>query len=235
MNGQVSRHPGPRVAGVVYLLYFIAAFLTVFLLRGLVIPGNAAATANNILTQESLYRSGLAVDLVGNALYIVLTALLYRLLGPVNWGISLVAAFFSLAGCIAQIVGAIFRLVPLTVLKDAQVAQLFSLQQLQSLGALSLTIHAQTFSISLVLFGLYDLLLGYLVVKSTFLPRLIGALLMCAGAAWLSFLWPPLARTVSAYVLPFGALAEIVFMLWLLVRGVDVPRWQQVSAGSWNR
>jgi hypothetical protein len=184
------------------------------------------------LTHETLYRSGLAVDLAGNALYIVLTALLYRLLGPANWSVSLVAAFFALAGCTAQIVGTIFRLIPLTVLKDAQLAQLFNAQQLQFLGALSLTIHAQTFSISLVLFGVYDLLLGYLVVESTFLPRFIGVLLICAGVGWLSFLWPPLARAVSAYVLPFGALAEIVFMFWLLVRGVDIPRWQQMSGSG---
>ncbi len=223
-------HPTARIVGAVYLLYFLTAFVAAFLLRGLVTPGHAAATANSILTHQGLYRSGFAVDLIGNALYIVLTAFLYRLLGPVNWSISLTAAFISLAGCAVQIFAGVFRLAPLVVLTDTRLATGFSTEQLQNLALLSLSLHGQTFNISLVLFGLYDSLLGYLVFRSSFLPRFVGVLLMCAGAGWLTFLWPPFATAVSSYVLPLGALAEIVFMFWLLLRGINLSAWQAIAA-----
>ena len=78
-----------------------------------------------------------------------------------------------------------------------------------------------------MVFALYDLLVGYLIFTSTFLPRIIGIVMMCAGVGWLAFLWPPLATRLSSYVLPFGALAELLLMVWLLVKGVDTSRWRK--------
>jgi hypothetical protein len=76
------------------------------------------------------------------------------------------------------------------------------------------------------MFAFYDLLVGYLIFTSTFLPRIIGVIMMCAGAGWLAFVWPPLATAMSPYVLPFGALAELLLTLWLIVKGVDTSRWR---------
>lgn len=228
-SNQDLPRPSPRVIGTIYLLYFVTAFFGMFLLRGLVVPGNAAETANSILSHQALFRSALAVDLLGNALYIVLTACLYRLLGPVNWSISLAAAFISLVGCSVQVFAEIFRLAPLALLTNAQLASAFSAGQLQNLTMVAFTLHTHSFYISLVLFGLYDVLLGYLVVRSSYVPRPIGVLLICAGVGWLAFLWPPLATALSSAVLPLGALAEIALMFWLLLRGVDVSKWQHAS------
>jgi hypothetical protein len=226
-----SPHPNARATSIVYLLYFLTAFLGAFLMRGLVIPGDAAATANKILTHEALYRSGFAVNLLANVLYIAVTALFYRLFQPVNRNISLLAAFFSLVGCSVQTFGGLFQLVPLVILGDSQSLGAFNLEQLQALALLCLKLYSQIFNITLILFAFYDLLLGYLIFRSTFLPRILGVLLMIAGVGWLTFLWPPLATTLSSYVLPLGALAEIVLMLWLLVKGVNVARWQE-KAGN---
>jgi len=227
-----SLRPSARTIGVVYLLYFLTAFLSAFLMKGLVVPGDAAATANSILTHEASYRLGFAADLIANAIYIAVTALFYRLFGPVNWSLSLVAAFVSLVGCAIQIFGGLLQLAPLVVLRDAQLAQVFTVEQLQTAALLSTTLHGQVFNISLVLFAFYDLLLGYLIFRSAFLPRIIGAVLMCAGAGWLTFVWPPLAAAVSPYVLPLGALAEIVLMLWLLAKGVNVSKWQETTGAA---
>jgi Domain of unknown function (DUF4386) len=221
--------PSPRTIGTIYLLYFVIAFFGLFLLRGLIVPSDAAETANNILSHQALFRAAAAVDLLGNALYIVLTGCLYRLLGPVNWSISLAAAFLSLVGCSVQVFAEIFRLAPLVLLTSVQLGSAFSADQLQSLAMAAFTLHSQSFHISLVLFGLYDVLLGCLVVGSSYIPRPIGVLLICAGVGWLAFLWPPLATALSPAVLSLGALAEIVFMLWLLIRGVDVPKWRHAS------
>lgn len=216
-----SPRPNARTIGAVYLLYFLTAFFGAFLTKGLVVPGDAAATANSILAHGDLYRSGFAVGLIANAIYIAVTALFYGLFEPVNRSMSLLAAFFSLVGCAIQICGGVLQLAPLVILGDSQLLSAFKVEQLQAAAFLCLKLYSQAFNIALVLFALYDLLLGYLIFKSTFLPRILGVLLMLAGVGWLTFVWAPLATLLSSYVLPFGALAEILLMLWLLVKGVN--------------
>lgn len=208
-----------RAVGLVYLLYFLAAFGSTYLSKGLVAAGDATATANNLLAHESAYRAGISVGLVANALYVALTALFYRVFAPVNANVSLIAAFLGVAGCTVQIVGSVFQLAPLVILHDNGLQHLFPPEQLHAGAGLSLALHGQVFHLSLVLFAIYDLLIGILIVKSTFLPRILGGLMMLAGLGWLTFLWPPLAAASAVVVLPLGALAEIALMLWLLVKG----------------
>jgi len=222
-----SPQPNARTIGVVYLLYFLTAFSGAFLTKGLVVPGDAAATATGILAHGDLYRSGAAVGLIANAIYIAVTALFYGLFEPVNRSVSLLAAFFSLVGCAIQICAGILQLAPLVILGDSQLSSAFNMEQLQAATLLCLKLYSQAFSIALVLFALYDLFLGYLIFKSAFLPRILGVLLMLAGVGWLTFVWGPLATLLSSYVLPFGALAEILLMLWLLVKGVNVSAWRE--------
>src|ERR1039458_6359279 len=93
---EASPHPIARITGVVYLLYFLTAVLGEFFLKGLVVDGDAAATATNILAHQPLYRLGLATGLIATAGYIAVTALFYDMLKPVNRSLSLLAAFFSL-------------------------------------------------------------------------------------------------------------------------------------------
>jgi len=83
----------------------------------------------------------------------------------------------------------------------------------------------------LLFFGPYCLLLGVLILRSTFLPRILGMLMVLAGLGWLAFLSPPLAHSLGTYLKILGILAEGLLMLWLLVRGVNVPRWKE-QAGS---
>lgn len=82
----------------------------------------------------------------------------------------------------------------------------------------------------LLFFAIYCLLIGYLILRSTFLPRIPGALMVLAGVGWLVFLWPSLPRYLSLGIMGLGILAEASLMLWLLVRGVDVQRWQEQAS-----
>ncbi|HEY4575250.1 MAG TPA: DUF4386 domain-containing protein, partial [Thermoanaerobaculia bacterium] len=108
-----SPRPQARITGVVYLLYFVTAVAGVLFLRGIVVVhGDPAATAHNLLAHESRFRLGFAFDLVSNACYVALTAFLYELLAPVNRGLSRLAAFFSLMGCAIQTFGSVFELAP---------------------------------------------------------------------------------------------------------------------------
>ncbi|HMG11679.1 MAG TPA: DUF4386 domain-containing protein [Gemmatimonadaceae bacterium] len=228
---EASPHPTPRTIGVVYLLYFLTAVAGALLMKGLVVPTDAVVTAQNLLAHESLYRAGWEVGLVANAFYIAVTALFYGLLAPVNRSMAVMMAFFSLVGCIVQIFGGMLQIAPFTIMGDTQMAGAFTVAQLQSAVLLSFKLYPLVFHISLVLFALFDFLLGYLIYESTFLPRFLGVWFMIAGVVGLIFLWPPLGTALRFVIIPIGGIAEIVLMLWLIVKGVDVSRWRE-KAGA---
>jgi uncharacterized protein DUF4386 len=200
-----------RPIGVVYLLFFVWAITAVVLTKGLVVSGDAAATAANILAHETRYRASIAVGLIGNLLYLALTALLYRLFEPVDRTLSLVAALFSVAGCVVQLMAALLEFAPLELLENSPSAALASLH-----------LYSRTFQISFVCFAAFELVLGYVMIKATFLPRILGVLMMVAGLAWMTFIWPPLATSLFSVIVPVGVLAELAFMGWLLVK-TSVP------------
>ncbi len=229
-----ERAPRPRVrvTSVVYLLYFLTVMSAEFFVKGIVVPGNAAATANNILAHESLFRVGFAINLIATALYIAVTALFYDLFKPVNRSLSLLAAFFSLVGCAIQALSYVFYLAPFVLLGGAQYLSVFKVEQLQALVLMLLKLRSQAEQIDLVFFGFFDLLIGCLILRSTFLPRILGAPMALAGLGWIIFLAPPLANYLSHYILPLGFLAELLLMLWLLVMGVNVQRWQEQASSS---
>lgn len=228
-------YPKTRIISVVYLLYFVTVMSATFFMKGLVVSDDAAATANNILAHELLFRVGFAVNIIATALYITLTALFYELFRPVNRSLALLAAFFSLVGCAIQAVGYVCYLAPFTLLGDAQYLGVFKLEQLQALALIFLTLRSQAEQIGIVFFGFFDFLIGCLILKSTFLPRILGVLMALAGLGWMIFLSPPLADSLAHYILPLGFAAEFLLMLWLLAKGVNVQRWQeQAAAGEWH-
>ena len=143
-------------------------------------------------------------NLISVALYVALTLLFYQMFKPVSRRLSLLAALFSLAGCV--------------------------------LTALSL-FHLASSHSPVFFFGFYCILIGYLIFRSTFLPRILGVLLVVAGVSWLLFMLPPIARYLTSYIEALGILAEGLLMLWLLVFGVSVQRWKQQAdaAGDLHR
>ena len=229
---ETSPRPRARMTGAVYLLYFVTAVCAGLLMKGLVVSGDAAATANNLRAHEPLFRAGLAVGLIATALYVTVTALFYDLFKPVNRSLSLLAAFFSLVGCAVQACGSLFQLAPLIVLGGSQYLNVFKVEQLQALALLFLKLHAQGSNTELVFFAFYDLLIGCLIFRSAFLPRILGVLMALAGLGWLSALFPPLAATLSPYIEILGFLAEVALMLWLLVKGVNVQRWREQASAT---
>ena len=213
-----SSPPSPRTIGVVWVLYFLTGILGTLLTRGIIVSTDAASTANNILAHASLYRAGFAVDLAANLIYIALTALLFGLFRPVNPTLALLAAFFSLVGCTVQIMGELLRLAPSVVLANPQLANAFGAQQLQAAALLSITLYRSVFQISFVLFACFELVTGFLILQSTFLPRWLGWWWLAGAIVWLTFLWPPLATSIWPLLIAGGA-AELGLPAWLLVKG----------------
>jgi hypothetical protein len=224
--------PRARITGVVYLFYFLTAVCGELFLKGLVVDGDAAATANNILAHQSLFRLGLATGLIATACYVAVTALFYDLFEPVNRILSLLAAFFSLVGCAILAFASLFQLAALVVLGGGQYLSVFRWNSCGRWRSLFLELYGQGVSICFVFFGVYCLLIGYLILKSTFLPRILGVLMASAGLGWLTFLSPPLANYLSPYILVLGFLAELALMLWLLVMGVNVQRWKKQASAA---
>src|SRR3954465_7319889 len=216
---EIPTEPSPRLIGVVWILYFVTGLLGTLLTRGIIISIDAAATATNILAHANLYRAGFAVDLVANLIYIGLTALVYGLFRRVNPTLALLAAFFSLVGCTVQIAGEVLRLAPTVVLGDPQLAGAFGTHQVQAAALLSVLLYRTIFQISFVLFACFELVTGFLILKSTFLPRWLGWWWMAAGSIWLTFLWPPLATSIWPLLVAGGA-AELALPVWLLVKGL---------------
>ena len=221
-----------RLTGAVYLFYFLTAVAAGLCVKGIVVSGDASATATNILAHESLLRLGSAVGLISTSLYIVMTALFYDLFRPVSKTVSLLAAFCGLVGCAVQAVGSLFQLAPLFVLGGDSYLSAFTLGQLQALTLLLLKLHTQASSVEIIFFVFYDLLIGYLLFRSLFLPQVLGALMGLAGLGWLTFLAPPIAGHLTPYIQIIGFLAEVALMLWLLIKGLDATQWMQQAKAA---
>ena len=186
-------------------------------------------------SHQPLFRLGLATDLIATACYIAVTALFYDLFKPVNRSLSLLAAFFSLVGCAISAFASLFQLAPFVVLGGSQYLGVFKMEQLRALALMFLELNTQAANIDLVFFGVYCLLIGYLIFRSAFLPRILGVLMSIAGLGWLTFLSPPLAHYLSPYILVLGFLAELALCLWLFVMGVNEQRWKEQASAAGER
>jgi hypothetical protein len=213
-----------RIAGVVYLLTFVTGALSNAFIPGLV-GGDAAATVTHIMTHQTSFWLGFAFFVLVDVTYIVVTALFYDLFQPVNRRLSLLAAFFGLVGLAVQAVACILLLVPIVLLGGAQSLSVFSMNQLHAPAYVSFSLFHLCFGFANVFFGCYCLLIGYLVFRSTYLPRILGVLMAFAGVGLLTFLVPPLASSLSPYNLALDILGEASLTLWLLVMGVNAERW----------
>jgi len=224
----MSRYSRARITGVVWLLYFVISSLGLGLLRKVVVSGDATVTAGNVVAHPVLFQLGGSLDLLGNCLYIALSILLYGVFRPLNRSLALVAVTFSLMGCAAQIIGSFFRIAPVVLLTDNQPFVAFTSQQLQAAALISLRMFSRVFNVSFVLFGFFELVLGYLILKSNVLPRWLGILWMAAGVTGLTFLWPPLGMSIFPLVVAFG-FGELILAVWLIVKGRAVDRWEDLT------
>jgi hypothetical protein len=230
--GEVSPRVKARIAAVLYLLEGAPAVFQQVVIAGLVVSGDAAATAANVVAHETLFQLWFAAALLAVAFHIAYTVLFYDLFKPVNRMIALVAASISLVACALQAFATLFQLAPLLVLADGNSFGVFAPGQAQALALLFLTLHTQAFNIYLIFFGFWLILSGYLILRSTFFPRIIGVLLALDGVGWAMFLWPPLATALYPVISIVAALAEIPLVLWLLVVGVNAQRWREQARAA---
>jgi len=175
---------------------------------------------------------GFVSSLIGVACHIIWTLLFYDLFKPVNRSLSLLAAFVSLVVCAVQALTSLLYVAPLLVLQGGSSVSAFTTAQLQGLAYVFLKLNACAFDIDLVFFGLWCVLTGYLMFRSTFLPRVLGVLLAIDGLGWMTFAVPPFASYLFPVIATASALAEIPLQLWLVVMGVNSQRWKEQASAA---
>lgn len=222
-----------RMAGAFFLLTIVmGVFAQAFVSERLVVSGNAATTAANIRAQESLYRLGFTVYLIEMACQITMAMLFYDLLKPVSKSTSRLMIILELVGCTIKTLARLFYFAPLLILGGAGYLAVFNMEQLQALALLFLRVNDQGAAIALVFFGLASLLKGYLVFRSTFLPRFLAVFEVLGGFGWLTFLWPSLGYRAFPYVAGVGIVGALATIGWLLVVGVNEQRWKEQATAA---
>jgi hypothetical protein len=231
-NAEKSPLVKARIAGFLYIFGNpFAPFFLLILPARLIVRGDAAKTASNVLASESLFRLGIANLLYYSVLSIFLVIALYQVLKVVNKNMASLMVIFVLVGAPIGMFNELNNLAVLQLLGGADYLNAFTTEQLQALAYFFIQLHSLGLDIQMIFSGLWLLPMGYLVFKSGFLPRIIGILLIIAGIGWvvqsfatfLGYNWSTISIT---------SWGELILPLWLLIKGVDVEQWNQRATAT---
>src|SRR5213592_3894475 len=208
-NLEMSPRFQARMAGGLWWLCIVSGVVGFVAGAPLIVANDAAATAANILAKESAFRFGFVADLVSGLSYVGVTAFIYYLLKPVSRSLSLLGAFFGLAGVAIGGASWVIHLTPLLLLHGDQYLTVFTTSQLQAMSLAALKLQTQAFPIGMVFFGIQCMSIGYLVARSTFLPRILGILLEIGGTCYVivslsNFLAPSLGPHLVPFMMPIA-------------------------------
>ncbi len=222
-----------RTGGLLLLISIVVGgFGEMYVPSRLVVSGDAAATAANILASGSLFRLGFAAYLVEALCDVGLTLVLYVLLSPVQRELALLAALFRIVSTATFAMAELLYYAALLVLGGARYLETFSHDQLSTIALLSAKVSAHGAAIFMSFYGVASILLGWLIFRSGYLPRLLGALLALGGLGFVLRSFALVLRPAyasSVLLLPMG-LAGVTLALWLLARGVDARGWEGRTA-----
>ena len=217
-----------RLAGFLYLLAVPLGIFSLSVSR-LIVSGDAAATAVKIMASESLFRFGIVSDLLATLVIMLVALTLYELLKPVNKNMASPMVMLVLIGVPISMLTTLNRVAALQILNGADFLKVFTTGQLQALAYQFLRLYDIGGTIAFIFWGLWLFPLGYLVFKSGFFPKILGVLLMIACLGYLidSFAF------FLGYTVSFGMVSvwgEVLFILWLLIKGVNVEKWKKTRA-----
>lgn len=227
LTREISAITYARTAGLLYLVIIVLGISSeVFIRSNLIVDGDATTTANNILSSSWLFRLGFSADSIMLLSDVAIAILFYVLLRPVNKTLALIAAAFRLIQ--AAILG--FNLLnyyaALLILTGAGFSNVFATEQLHALASLFLNLHSHGYDLGLLFFGLSNLILGYLIIRSGYFPAILGYGLIAAAVMYLTgsfthFLLPDYVSMIEPiYIIPL--ISELSFCLWLLIKGIRV-------------
>lgn len=227
----ISLNKAAKIAGIGYLIIFVLGiFANFFIFGGLIVKGDASTTANNILANQLLFRGGMVSWIIVLICDIVIAWALYIFLKPVSKSISLLGAWFRLVYSTIFAITQLNLLLVLILLSGAEFLSVFNKDQLHSLVLLFLNGFDYGFLIGLIFFGVHLLLISYLILRSGYIPKILGILLILASLGYLidsfaNFLLPNYADYQTIFLILVavpGIVGELSFTLWLLIKGTKV-------------
>lgn len=231
-TAEISPLVRARVAGSLYLIAnLFAPFTLLYLPSRFIVRGDAAGTANNVIASESLFRLGIVGNLFTFIANIFLALALYQLLKVVNKNMAALMVILFLVGVPIAMLNELTQLAILQLLGGADYLSAYPTDQLQALAYLLLRLHDQGLLLAHIFFGLWLLPMGTLVFKSGFIPKMVGVLLAIAGVGYV-------VQSFAAFlgynvnIILFTGLGELVFLLWLLIKGVNVEQWEKRALES---
>jgi hypothetical protein len=223
-----------RVAGILYLVLVpLGIFAILYGPTAVIEPGDAATTAGNLMASETLFRLSVVSALLSQIVGIGATLALYQLLKPVNNNVAALMVIFVLLGIPVTMLTELTQFAALQLLGGAEYLTIFTTAQLQALALLFLDLHEYGLFIAGIFWGLWLFPLGYLVFKSGFLPGILGVFLMIGCFGYLIdsfglFLFPDYNLNAALYV----GWSEILFALWLVIKGVNAEQWDKRALES---
>ena len=217
-----------RIAGAVYLsMVFTAPFSLIYVPNTLIVRGNATATASNILAHEMLFRLGIVADLISSVIFVCLAIALYRLLSGVNKTQASLMVALVLVSVAVGFMDVLNNIAALTLFRGGEFLGVFDKPQRDALAMLFLRLHGQGIVINEIFWGLWLVPFGVLVIRSRFLPRILGAWLILNGFAYVAISFTGLLvpqYNAIVYNIAFPVLfGEMAIALWLLIKGAKVP------------
>jgi uncharacterized protein DUF4386 len=222
-----------RIGGLLYLVIIAAGtYSELFVRSNLIVSGDAARTATNIISSQLLWRTGIAADLLMHICDIPLMLIIYILLKPVSKNLALMALLFNLVQTAVLVINKLNLAVALFPLSSAGYLNSFNPQQLYTLTYLSIKSHAYGFGFGLIFFGFTCIVEGYLIFKSAYLPKAIGVLMQIAGVCYLInnftlIIAPEISDKLFPVLMAPSFIAELSLCLWLIFKGVRLSVWQK--------
>lgn len=218
-----------RKAGWLYFVFALWAIANNFFVStGFFVPGDAAATAHNIQTRESGFRIGILFSFVELLLFVVVVVFLYALFERVDKRLSLLMLSFVTLGVAVSLSNLVLKASPLHYLGGAAYLEAFSRPQLEALSQVSLNLRGSGNHLAMSFWGLWLFPLGALAIRSGFVPKLVGYLVVIAGVSYLaigvvSLVQPEARATIARYAMPFH-FGELAIVFWLMIRGATPTR-----------
>jgi Domain of unknown function (DUF4386) len=231
----LTKHPRllARLAGLLYLITTGCALFAYLYVRGqVIVAGDMTKTAANFLAQEQLYRLGFAAAVIVVICNLPLGLILFELLKVVNPRLALLALVFIIASATLEAVNLFNYIEPLFTFSLPEYVRAFGPEQLQVLARGPIRMFSYAFSVSLTFFGVFCVLIGFLIFRSKFSPPIFGLVMIIAGVTY----WINSFRLFLALPIPYlqwvTLVAELSLALWLLVVGVNEAKWRAQAAAA---
>lgn len=225
-----------RIAGFFYLIIIGTGMFAELGVRGrVIVPGDAAATAQNILANETLYRMGIVIELTTIVSASLVLMLLYDLLKPAGARLARWALIVNIVAIAIEGASMLYHYAPLVYLKGAYAG--VDPEGMQALAYAALRMQSAGYDLSLAFFAFFCVSVGCLIFKSGYLPRAIGVLMVVAGLCYITnsvtgFVAPSVRQMMLPWILVPCLIGEASLTLWLLIVGINVEKWKQRAAFS---